>query len=153
MKKGFIWLILSYQSPSSKEGKARSQCRNLEAATEAPHGLLGLLSYPTQDHMHRDGTAHSELRHQSLIKIMLPQTCLQANLMEHFFFKWDSLLWDDSSLCQVDKTLTITRNGSWGWIDSQMRKKNLIWMLIWYLLPSIESGFTFISQHPGKTCT
>ena len=38
----------------------------------APHGLLSLLSYRTQDHQPRDGTTHSGLGlpHQSLIKKM-----------------------------------------------------------------------------------
>ena len=46
----------------------------------APHGLLNLLSYRTQDHQPRDGTTHNgwALPHQSLIKKNVP------DLMEAF---------------------------------------------------------------------
>jgi hypothetical protein len=54
-----------------EEAKAGKQSRNLEAGTKAvimedthclaPLGFLGFLSYVSQDHLPRDGVAHSRL--------------------------------------------------------------------------------------------
>lgn len=73
-------------SASSREAKAGSQGKNLEAGTAAertdrqrngarsfdPHGLVSMLSYITQDNLPQGGTADSGLGppHQKLIKKM-----------------------------------------------------------------------------------
>ena len=51
-------------SPSRREvGSGGTEAETMEVAAYwlAPHGLLSLLSYITQDHLPRDGTAHSGL--------------------------------------------------------------------------------------------
>jgi hypothetical protein len=98
-RNGFIWLTSPQHSPSlgkSEQGpKQEGRILEAEADTEAmegaaywpaPHGLLSLLSYRTQDHQPRDGNTHNGLGflHQSLIKKTPYLTCLQPDLMERF---------------------------------------------------------------------
>ena len=70
-----IWHEGSRDRNSSRGGTWRQELmQTLWTGTAhwlAPHGLLSLLSYRTQDHQARDGTTHNGLGppHQSLIKI------------------------------------------------------------------------------------
>jgi hypothetical protein len=48
----------------------------------APHGLLSLLSYRTQDHQPRDGPTHNGLGPPSLITNL--ENALELDLMEMF---------------------------------------------------------------------
>lgn len=68
-----------------------------------PHGLLGWLSYITQDQLLRAGTTYSDwdLLHQSSIKKMLNRLAYRIILWRHISIK--SLLPSDSSFCQADK--------------------------------------------------
>jgi hypothetical protein len=51
----------------------------------APHGLLSLLSYRTQDHQPRVACTHNELGSSTLItKKNAVQACLQPDLKEAF---------------------------------------------------------------------
>lgn len=68
------YIIMDY-SASSREAKARTQGKNLEARTKVegtdhrrngacwldPLGLVSLLSYTVQDNQPQGGTAHSDL--------------------------------------------------------------------------------------------
>lgn len=53
----------------------------------APHSLFMLLSYETEDHLFRRGTAQSELGPPTLAinQENAPQTCLWENLMGDIF--------------------------------------------------------------------
>jgi hypothetical protein len=67
-RKGFIWFTLPHSSPSWKEViQELKQGRNLEAGADAeamegaaywlaPHGLLILFCYRTQNYLFSDGT-------------------------------------------------------------------------------------------------
>ena len=81
------------------------------------HGPLSLLSYRTSSGA-APPTMACTLPHQSLIKKMPYKLTYSPSLRRHFFFfNWGSLFLSDSSLCQVDRKLTITwwqeRTDSW----------------------------------------
>jgi hypothetical protein len=92
-RKGLFVLIVD--SPPQRESREESQGRKLEAGTEAkawedaadwlaPPYLLSLLSYTTQDHSPRDGTTHSRLPFQPLIKKMPYRRACRLILRRHF---------------------------------------------------------------------
>ena len=78
-KKEFISFTCPHHSPSLKEVRARVQSRNLEAEIEAetmeeyyftgllPMAYSKLLSYTTQDHLSRGGTAHNKMSPPTLV--------------------------------------------------------------------------------------
>lgn len=70
----------------------------------APQGLSSHFSYSIQDHLPRNGNAHSELDTPTSITNHnnTPWTWLQANL------SWESLFPNDCSLCQVGHTYKYT---------------------------------------------
>lgn len=80
----------------------------------APQDLLSLFSYTPQDHQSRGGTTHNGLPPAtSITKKMHPRracgpTGLRANHMDTFS-SLSFLSSDSSSLCQADKTWTITQ--------------------------------------------
>jgi hypothetical protein len=97
-REGLIWLMLphhcayegSLDRNSSQAGTWRQELMQMPwrdaAYWLAPHGLLRLLSYRTQDHQAKDGTAHNGLgpppsitNHANVL-----QACLQPNCMEAF---------------------------------------------------------------------
>lgn len=63
----------------------------------APYCLLRLLSYKTQDHQSRGGSAHNELGPRPLIIKKMPY----SQILGRRFLNWGSLLPGDASLCQV----------------------------------------------------
>jgi hypothetical protein len=67
--------------------------------------------YTTQDHLPRNGTAHSGLSPLTSITDQgnTPQICPQANLMDTFLNRV-SLFPDNSSLCQVDQNIHTNKN-------------------------------------------
>jgi hypothetical protein len=101
-RKGFIRLMPPHHSSSSEEVRTGIQAGQEPRATKgccllaAPPGLLSLLSYRNQDHQLRDGSTHSGLGpppHQLLSKKMVPEACLQLDLMEAFSQLKLPLLW------------------------------------------------------------
>jgi hypothetical protein len=75
----------------------------------APHGLLSLLPYRTQDHQPRDGPTHNGLAPppiQSLIKEMLHRLS-HSLILRGYFLNWGFLLADDLRLCQVEIKLPL----------------------------------------------
>lgn len=88
------------------------QGRNLEVGPEAEamrvllvsYALLSLLSYTAQDHL-TTVVLHTvvwTLPNQSLVRIMIPQTCPQP-IWWRKFLNWDSLFPSDTILGQFDK--------------------------------------------------
>ena len=75
----------------------------------APHGLLSLLFYSTQDYQPMGGTTQRGLgsAHQSLIKKM-PYKHAYSQVLWRHFLNGGSLLSVNSSLCQVDRKLATT---------------------------------------------
>ena len=91
----FIWLVLSLfiiegsqDRNSNRAGTWRQELmqRPWSSAAHwlAPHGLIRLLSYRTQDHQIRDGTTHHGLGppHQSLVKKMTYSWILQRHFSQ-----------------------------------------------------------------------
>jgi hypothetical protein len=63
----------------------------------APHLLLNLLSYRTQDHLPRSGPTHNHTPHRSLVKKMP-----YSQILGRHFLNWGFLPSNGFSLCQVD---------------------------------------------------
>lgn len=61
------------------------------------YDLPSLVSYTTQDCLPRDGTAHSELGHTSIINKTIPP----GPICWRHVLSWGSLFTDDPQLCQV----------------------------------------------------
>ena len=75
----------THLSSSLTEGRAEADVSEEKPLT----GLLRQLSLTRQDHLPGNGTAHSGLGFPTSIANQehLPQPCLQAHLMEAFFFQ------------------------------------------------------------------
>lgn len=84
-REGPIWLTHPDNSPLLRETRAETQAGS-EADTmeEGSTGLFTLLSYTTQDHLPRDGTAHSGQGPPMSVnnEENVTQTCSQANQRE-----------------------------------------------------------------------
>lgn len=99
-RKGVIWLP-GYSS-SSGEAEAGTWRREVEqdnmeehCLLAYPHGLLTLLSYKTQDHLPRGGTAHHGLGHpSSLIRKMADRSVWLRQFLSwsSLFLKWLKLV-------------------------------------------------------------
>lgn len=76
----------------------------------APHDLVRLLAYTTEKHLPRSGTVPSGLAlpTSSINQEIVPQTCLQVNLIDAFFNQ-DSFFPHDSGWNQVGNKLTGTQ--------------------------------------------
>ena len=92
----------------------------------APHGFLILISYNTQNHLPRNGTAHSELD--------LPISITQENALTwpqaircRYFLNWDFFFYKDSSVCHSDKKISST--------DSQFNMQAIMVGRAWRNLP------------------
>lgn len=68
-RSGLVRLSFPCHSPSLKEGRAGTEAEAMEGAVYqlAPHSSLSLLSYTTQNHLARTGTARSDVGPPSLI--------------------------------------------------------------------------------------
>jgi hypothetical protein len=101
-KTGFLCIslaILELRNPFA----SASQVLGLKACTTT--AWLSLLSYTTQDHRPKVAsfTMSQAQTHQSLIKKMSPQTCLQANLVGELpQLRFCPSFPDGSSLCHID---------------------------------------------------
>jgi hypothetical protein len=99
-------------NPTSREDKAETQGRNLEAGTGSWRNtywfddpwLVHLLCYSTHNHQARGGTNNNGLSLPTLVFFQegnVPQACLKASLTGTFSLSRSLLLPNDSSLCKV----------------------------------------------------
>lgn len=98
---------------TKEEKGGRSWCRGHGEGVAywvAPHCLLNLLSYNTQDHHLWNGTTHNDClpTGPSITKKLLYRLAHSLSWWRHFL-NWHFLLSNDNCLCQVDTNLSSTK--------------------------------------------
>lgn len=76
----------------------------------APQDLLSLFSYTPRDHLSRGGTTHNELGLPASITRKMHHSCAHRLILwRKAFSRLRFLFPEDTSLCRVDKTSTMTQ--------------------------------------------